>query len=180
MTIYSSPAVQRNTRTLSFSPILARAASNLIGASESGVEISSQDDENGFISRFHDFNRINLSPGHHDLEVARKHSWQLISTLRAREQQHLPRRVSLYEWTSHEVMMVTTNALYGSKNPFRHPENRAAWHVYQSGLTQLMSGFMPSLLSRRYIRAREKLDHAPLPSPSSSKPPLFFLGTWSR
>ncbi|TGJ75781.1 hypothetical protein E0Z10_g10960 [Xylaria hypoxylon] len=152
-------AVQRHVQTLSFSPFLARAASNLIAASKPGVEILSQDEENGFIPRFHHFNHVSLSPGR-DLDAVKKRTWKIMASLSARESANSPRRVRMYEWISHEVMMTTTEAFYGSQNPFRKPAIRTAWSKYYSGMTYLLTGVMSSITARQSIRGREALVQA--------------------
>ncbi|RWA06922.1 hypothetical protein EKO27_g8181 [Xylaria grammica] len=152
-------AVQRHVRTLSFSPFLARAASNLIAASKPGVEILSQDEENGFITRFHHFNHVSLSPGH-NLDTVKRKAWKIMASLPACGSVNSPRRVRMYEWISNEVMMATTEAIYGSQNPFRKPAVRTAWSKYYSGMTHLMTGVMPSITARQSIHGREALVQA--------------------
>ncbi|KAI1385115.1 cytochrome P450 [Hypoxylon trugodes] len=153
------PAVQRHVRTLSFSPILSRIASNLIAASQPGVQILSEDEEDGFIARFHNFNHVSLASGS-NLDALNKKAWEVTASLHSQEYYDSPRKLRMYEWISHGVMMVTTEALYGHQNPFRSPEIREAWHEYKSGLTYLVTGFMSSITAKKSARARKALFQA--------------------
>ncbi|KAL4935586.1 hypothetical protein BDV06DRAFT_234188 [Aspergillus oleicola] len=150
-------AVQRYPRTLSFSPILALTAANLIGASKPGVAVLSDDAENGFIKRFHDFNHAKLGPGP-GLDALRARFWSLITaSLSHKCADSIPRCTGLYEWVAYEVMINATNALYGAQNPFRDPTIREIWRKYQAGMTRLVTGFMPSIFARQSLRARAAL-----------------------
>ncbi|KAL4973067.1 cytochrome P450 [Aspergillus desertorum] len=150
-------AVQHHPRTLSFSPILALTAANLIGASKPGVAVLSDDAENGFIKRFHDFNHAKLGPGL-GLDSLRARFWSLASSSLAHGSAYSrPRSVRMYEWVAQEVMINAADALYGGRNPFRDPATRATWRIYQSGMTRLVTGFMQSIVARQSLRAREAL-----------------------
>ena len=35
--------------------------------------------------------------------------------------------IKLYEWTRHEMLMATTEAVFGPKNPYRDPAVEQAW-----------------------------------------------------
>ncbi|GJP90382.1 hypothetical protein CBS147321_1526 [Aspergillus niger] len=149
-------AVQHHPRTLSFSPILARVAGTLIGATKPGCKVLGDDDENGFIRRFHDFNQSALSAGR-GLEAIRTRFWELVTLSQSRQYTDSPGYPGMYEWISHEVMMATSEAMYGVQNPFRDPGNRAAWQQYQIGTTRLTIGWLPSIIANQPLRAREAL-----------------------
>ncbi|KAL2819496.1 cytochrome P450 [Aspergillus granulosus] len=155
-------AVQHHPRIFSFSPILARVATNLIGASEPGARILADDEENhGFVRRFHDFNHASLASGP-GLDALRTKIWRSISLSHSRKAiDSAPGCTRMYEWISREVTMVTTDAVYGaSQNPFRDPAIRVARREYQSGMTRLMTGFIPSIVSKRPLCARKTLVHS--------------------
>ncbi|RAL07029.1 cytochrome P450 [Aspergillus homomorphus CBS 101889] len=149
-------AVQHHPRTLSFSPILARVAATLIGASDSGCKVLGDDEENGFIRRFHDFNLSNLSTGP-GLEVIRTSFWELVTSSQSRQFVESPGFTGLYQWISHEVIMATSQSMYGAQSPFRDPATRTAWKKYQSGATRLTTGCIPSIIARQALRARERV-----------------------
>ncbi|RAH66286.1 cytochrome P450 [Aspergillus aculeatinus CBS 121060] len=146
-------AVQHHPRTLSFSPILARVAATLIGASDAGCEVLGDDAENGFIRRFHDFNHSSLSTGP-GLEVIRTRFWNLVTSSHSRQFLESPGFTGMYQWISHEVMMATSESMYGAQNPFRDSATRAAWQKYQSGATRLTTGCIPSIIAKQALRAR--------------------------
>ncbi|KAL5332696.1 cytochrome P450 [Aspergillus crustosus] len=150
--------VQHHPRKISFSPILARMATNVIGATQAGAAVLSDDAENGFIRRFHDFNHASLSMGP-GLDALRNAFWGRVtcSLLSQRDPSSPPRQIGMYDWVSQEVMMGATEAMYGPRNPFRDAVTRKAWQDYQAGLTQLLLGFMPTIFAKRSLLARDTL-----------------------
>lgn len=38
-----------------------------------------------------------------------------------------PTRVNMFEWIRHELLMATTDSVYGPHNPLRDPANETAW-----------------------------------------------------
>lgn len=119
-------ALDRSSRTVSFSPILSRVASNLIAASKSGVEILSQDEEDGFIAKFHDFNQAQLSPGP-SLDVLKRKIWEVTTALCSQDNIGSKEIVHMYTWISDAMVIIVTEAMYGQENPFRAPAIQSSW-----------------------------------------------------
>lgn len=123
-------AIQYNPRDFSFSPFLARAASNLINASESGIEILSDDSSDGFIKRHRDFNNASLLSGA-GFEYLQSSYWYKVAAVHAYRFGKSTRTTHMYDWITSEVIMAFTDVIYGDENPFRNLEAMMAWkYVY--------------------------------------------------
>ncbi|KAG6360253.1 hypothetical protein INS49_011309 [Diaporthe citri] len=68
--------------------------------------------------------------------------------------------MNLFAWASQEIMLATTNAVYGSKNPFKDPTVQDAYYKYEAGLITLITGLMPSVLARQSLQSRDVLAEA--------------------
>ncbi|KAK7736944.1 hypothetical protein SLS53_006699 [Cytospora paraplurivora] len=68
-----------------------------------------------------------------------------------------PTTVKLFKWTSHEIMLATTNAVYGPRNPFNNAAVQRFYYNYEAGLITLITGFLPSVFARASLKARDVL-----------------------
>lgn len=118
--------IQHNPKHFSFSPFLARAASNLINASESGIQVLSDDSDKGFIRRHREFNNTSLLSGE-GFESLQSSYLYKVTVLHSYHFANPPRNTHMYEWITSEVVMGFTDAIYGTQNPFQNYEARVAW-----------------------------------------------------
>ena len=122
------PIVQRQFRTLAFTPIEAKAAADVMGASHTANEILAQNmtGDEGYLMSFAKAIHPALSPGA-GLDSMNQVSVQVIAEsldgIRTRDSM----TVDLFEWIRHEVVFATTEAAYGPKNPFRDASIEDAW-----------------------------------------------------
>lgn len=124
------PVVQRQWRTLLFSPISIRASEVTMGGSKEAVKILSDDmvTEYGFVPSTTRVIHAALSHGTGSDDLNRKAFEGLAATLDRLVVDHpSDRRVYLYEWLRHELLLATTDSVYGPHNPLRDPANEADW-----------------------------------------------------
>ncbi|KAI9682768.1 MAG: hypothetical protein M1822_006258 [Bathelium mastoideum] len=66
-------------------------------------------------------------------------------------------RIKLYQWVQENIGLATSEAVYGPGNPFRNPEILASFWRFEPGIVILLLQFLPSILARESLRAREKI-----------------------
>jgi hypothetical protein len=122
------PAVQRQWRTLLFPPVTAWASEVAMGGSKEAVNIIREDmvTENGFMHAFIKAIHPALSKGPALDNLSRNALGTLSKSLDSIAAQG-SKRVDMYEWIRHEIMMATTDSVYGPHNPLRDPANEADW-----------------------------------------------------
>ena len=123
------PAVQRHPRTISFSPIMIRLVSAMVGLSREGHKIASYEplEDHGFTLGIAKTIHGTLAPGQ-KLDALNRRTVQCIAdSLNKFSSANGSRTVKMYEWITHEAMMATTEGVYGPHNPYRDPETAAAW-----------------------------------------------------
>ncbi|KAI4598665.1 hypothetical protein KJ359_002556 [Pestalotiopsis sp. 9143b] len=156
------PVVQKQVRALSFAPLLVRVFSHFMGFSPAALSIAGADavEHHGFVHQMTVQTGQALAPGPNLDALNAKAVSILNASLSALSAKEAPTVVKLFEWASHEIMMATTDAIYGPRNPFRDPAVREAYYKLEGGLLTLITGFLPSLLARESLQAREVLTEA--------------------
>lgn len=121
--------VQRQTRKLSFTPILAQMTASVTGVTAASDQISNVDPlgDHGFVHGLTQKIRAGVNPGP-KLDALNRKSVQLIATSLAKfGKQQKTFKVNMKDWVYHEVMMATTGGVYGPRNPFEDAEMRNAF-----------------------------------------------------
>lgn len=124
--------VQRQVRTVSFSPILVQMAKTIMAVSQEAYDIISKDpiEDYGFVLGVPKANHPTLSPGP-KLDALNRKTVQIIAmslgdfAAKHTAQAHV--KVSMYAWVSEHIMSATTEGVYGPGNPFRDPKVRKIW-----------------------------------------------------
>lgn len=116
------PVVQRQQKTISFSPVEARAAHNVMGGSSLSNDILTSDIEspNCYLETFRTYTHPTLMPGQY-LDAMNRTSVQRISASldKLGEQDGGRQVISLFAWVTTEMSLASTDAVYGPRNPFR-------------------------------------------------------------
>ncbi|KAI0439828.1 cytochrome P450 [Xylaria telfairii] len=68
--------------------------------------------------------------------------------------------IHFWDWTRHEILMATTDAIYGPQNPYRDPGIEAAWNVFEPSYMTFALAPFKAFLAPNIFRAREKLANA--------------------
>jgi hypothetical protein len=123
--------IQRNTKTLSFSPAILPAIRRMLGFDDDGMKLISHksETEDGFFGEMHRIQKASLGLGTASLEQLNKGvREQLIGFLN-----HVPdqQTVYLYAWLRRLFTKANTTACFGPLNPFdKYPElEDTFWYV---------------------------------------------------
>ncbi|KAI1298850.1 cytochrome P450 [Xylaria venustula] len=154
--------LQRRTRTISFAPIMVRMASTIMGLSTHAVEVIGEKhlDDHGFIHQFTQNLRATLNPGP-KLDTLNRKSVQIIAaSLDKLSRSKTPLKLNMVDWIYKEVMIATTEGVYGPHNPFKEPTVQEAFFIYEHGFVRLMVNILPTLSARKSVQARNILEGA--------------------
>ncbi|KAI1335014.1 cytochrome P450 [Xylariaceae sp. FL0016] len=153
------PIVQRHTRVMSFSPILVALTTTMVGISKPGRDVAFYEplENHGFALGVSRTIHESLAPGKRLDALNRRAIRCLADSLDHFASVGKPRTVKMYEWITHEVMMATTEGVYGPKNPYRNAQTRKAWLEFEPGLIPLLVGILPGLTARKSLKARDLL-----------------------
>ncbi|GAB1311869.1 hypothetical protein MFIFM68171_02079 [Madurella fahalii] len=154
------PIVQRHFRTLSFDPPIIDGVHKILGVSQNTLDIMNQDvvadGDASYLTRLNKAVHSLLSPGPMLADMNKKAVSALEQSISELVAQG-PTAVDMLDWVQRTVMGATTDSVFGPRNPFRDPDNVAAWIEFErEGMPRLAMGaserFIPAA-----IRARETL-----------------------
>jgi hypothetical protein len=162
-------AVQRNSRIMSFTPLIPDITKRVLGLDREAVKLIRQNldpepgEARGFLADMHDMVGKSLGPGNYlgalSCEASDELRLQLVeyaSSLKAMDRQAEP--VDLLKWVRHFVTAGTARFLFGPENPMaQEPDLEEAFWDFDHGLGGLMMGIAPSLTAGKAYRGREKL-----------------------
>ncbi|KAI1742991.1 cytochrome P450 [Xylaria scruposa] len=153
------PAVHRKSRHISFGPVIVWMASTLMGVSDVGLEVASQDpfDDHGFAIGTAKTIHPTLAPGEMLDQLNRASIQVIAASLDLLRSKGSDAQVAMYKWVCQEAMIATTQGIYGPRNPFKDQAFRQAWFDYEPGLVPLMINVLPQLTARKYTKARRTL-----------------------
>ncbi|KAI0018952.1 cytochrome P450 [Xylariomycetidae sp. FL0641] len=150
-------AVQRHFNTISFSPMLVKMSSSFMAVSQEAYDVISRDptDSKGFIMGMAQLTHHDLSPGPH-LDSLNRKSIRIIKATLDRLS-HMSTTLRLKDWIDREIMMATSESIYGPSNPFRDPAVLEYWRSYEAGLLPLLIDIFPAITAKKAAQARESL-----------------------
>ncbi|KAK6083888.1 25-hydroxycholesterol 7-alpha-hydroxylase 1 [Seiridium cupressi] len=135
-------SVQNQVGKLSFTAIEASIAANVIGVSKTTNDVIGHDvtADGSYLTSFPKYVHSALSAGP-GLDAMNRRSIQYITQSLDTWQKRGDTTVQLFEWVRHELLMESTEGVYGPKNPFRDPamERPGIWeryfeaHAYKQG-----------------------------------------------
>ncbi|KAI0806444.1 cytochrome P450 [Xylaria sp. FL0064] len=149
-------SVQNQFRKLSFTAIEANIAANLIGVSKATNAIIGRDltSDNGYLMSFPKYVHSALSAGP-GLDAMNRRSIQVITkSLNTRALQGTT-TIDMFLWVRHELLLASTEGVYGPKNPFRDPAMEEAWYIFEPGMMTFVLNLFPRLFARKSFKARE-------------------------
>lgn len=130
--IVNSPSllapIQNQVRRLSFTAIEASIAANVFGVNKDtnaiiGADVTSHA---GYLMNFPKYVHSALSTGP-GLDGLNRISVEVISQSLDTWAKKGPSTLKLFEWVRHELLMASTEGVYGPGNPFRDPAMEQAW-----------------------------------------------------
>ncbi|KAK2593009.1 hypothetical protein QQS21_009299 [Conoideocrella luteorostrata] len=158
--------VQKRYKILAFPPIEAKYASKVCGSSPEAqailaTNVNGDEGDFGLSMESYAATRAALKPGPqlddmnrvmlHEIEIA-------LDKLEPAVGQS--RRIGIYAWLRNVITTATTGSIYGPMNPFNDKAVADAFWEFESGLTLIFVGILPSLTSRKPIAARNKVASA--------------------
>ncbi|KAI5917892.1 cytochrome P450 [Camillea tinctor] len=148
--------VQSQFKALSFAAIEASIAANVIGVNKATNDIIGSDvnKEGSYLMSFPKYVHSALSAGP-GLDAMNRRSIQVITQSLDRCAQGGPRTIRMFEWVRHELLLATTEGVYGPKNPFRDPVMENAWYTFEPAAMMFVLNLLPRVFAREGYKARE-------------------------
>lgn len=121
-------AAQKQFRALNFTPIMGKAIGKIAGTNETTDSIMTRDltSEHGFLGGFNKATHATVAPGP-ALDEMQRQAIEVFKVSLGNLSVSGPRQVSMFAWIRHELLLGTTDAVYGPQNPFRNVEIEEAW-----------------------------------------------------
>ncbi|TWU71320.1 hypothetical protein ED733_000470 [Metarhizium rileyi] len=154
------PSLQKQKHDIAFEPIPARAMANICGMSRAGMEIFNHAKINGesFFGGFLRAAHHSLAPGKGLESISKQAIRVMAASIKRLESKNTKLKVNLWHWVRHEMLIATTEAMYGPNNPFRCPSNEDSWYEFEEGVMQLLMRIHKlSQQGRSSLQARERL-----------------------
>lgn len=132
MYVVNSPqlitAIQAQFRALSFTAIEASIAATLPGCKQTTVDTISRDvaKDEGYLMSFPKYVHAALSAGP-GLDAMNRRAIRVISKSLDDWSRKGATEVQLWHWVRHELLLASTEGVYGPQNPFRDPVMEKAW-----------------------------------------------------
>ncbi|KAI8960635.1 cytochrome P450 [Daldinia sp. FL1419] len=150
------PAVQRQFRTLAFTALESKLARDLMGVSKSTHDIISRNlvRDEGYLMTFPKFihSAVSAGPG---LDAMNRRSVEVLADSLERLSAKGSTTTKMFEWTRHELLIATTEGVYGPKNPYRDPAMEEAWYNFEPGVMTFVLGLWPQYFAKKSYEARE-------------------------
>ncbi|KAK4171531.1 putative 25-hydroxycholesterol 7-alpha-hydroxylase [Triangularia setosa] len=155
------PVVQRQWRILLFPPVSARASEVAMGGSKEALDIIREDmvTDTGFMHAFIKATHPALSSGS-ALDELNGDAMKVLTASLDKVVDQGSKKASMFDWIRHELLMATTDSVYGPHNPLRDLGNEEAWHRYHPTIMFLMLNVLPLWAFRSAIKARDQLAKA--------------------
>ncbi|KAL2827939.1 cytochrome P450 [Aspergillus cavernicola] len=155
--LISSPtllqAVQRNSKTISFDPFLTSSADRLAGIHGPGLELLREKQAGGQgISQAVIHAMLPTLTGK-PLDRMNERMVRLLGPLV--DELAMGDTVDLYAWCRHAITAASTDASYGPLNPYKDQKIEDAFWAFESNISPLLAGFLPSLIARTAWKGRE-------------------------
>ncbi|OTB09632.1 hypothetical protein M426DRAFT_18266 [Hypoxylon sp. CI-4A] len=149
-------SVQSQFRALSFTAIEASIAANVIGVSKATNDIIGNDvtKDGSYLMSFPKYvhSALNAGPG---LDAMNRRSIQVIAKSLDKWAKEGPVSIKLFEWVRHELLLASTEGVYGPKNPFRDPAMEKAWYAFEPSIMMFVLNLLPRVFAKEGYKARE-------------------------
>lgn len=122
------PALQRLYRTVSFAAIEAQAAASIFLISKSAKDVIRQGlmEADSYTGTFAAALHPALKPGV-NLDDMNRIAARTIASSLDKLQAHGSKTVNLFDWVRDEMVLASTDAVYGPHNPLRDPDILLSW-----------------------------------------------------
>ncbi|KAI9036078.1 cytochrome P450 [Aspergillus affinis] len=152
------PAIQRQSKTLSFRPLIQHVARRWGDASDETKEIFGGPH---LVTKFSHAMKLSLAPGPHlDEQNERMAKRALVGIDALLEPLYVKdagkRQIKLLEWARHAISQASSCGVYGTEHPFLDIEVEEAFWTWHAHLSAHISGLNLDLLGKGYA-ARQKV-----------------------
>ncbi|KAI0473341.1 cytochrome P450 [Xylariaceae sp. FL0804] len=149
-------AVQKQYTIINWAPLMSHAISWISGTGEAVNNAMMRDilEEDGFLQGANKVSFPFLAPGP-SLDSMNRLAIQAFARRFDALVDGGAQQLSLLSWVRSQIVVATTDAIYGPHNPFRDPSVEDAWNVYEPGIPNLGPKALPSFLESKSTRARE-------------------------
>ncbi|KAI1759917.1 cytochrome P450 [Hypoxylon sp. FL1150] len=150
------PVVQRQFRTLSFTALESKLARDVMGVSKNTHEIISRDNtrDEGYLMTFPKYIHPAVSAGL-GLDAMNRRLVEVLAESLDVWVKRGPTTVNMFQWIRHELVIATTEGVYGPKNPFRNSAMEEAWYKIESGIMMFLLKLWPKIFANESFQARE-------------------------
>ncbi|KAJ0165201.1 hypothetical protein CTA2_12042 [Colletotrichum tanaceti] len=158
-------SIQRNAKTISFSPFAAKAARDFSGVTEKAASLQDHLEGGPGAKEFDRVQRAMLAAGpelDETSHVATRVKLELVDKLAADatptgSSGSAAAEIDLFAWVKHAVSISSTEGLFGPLNPFKNPEHEADFWTFSDKAHVLVGGgFMGNLFAKDAMEARER------------------------
>lgn len=162
-------SIQRNAKTLSFTPLVPDITKRVLGLDDETVARIRKNldpepgDPRGFLADIHDVVYSALGPGWYlnslSCEASQELCFQLTEFAASFDKLgQTERELDLLQWARHLVTVGSARYLYGPRNPIAEdPGLEAAFWAFDQGLGGLLMGVLPSLTASEAYQGRERM-----------------------
>jgi cytochrome P450 len=149
-------AVQSQFRKLSFTAIEANIAADLIGVDKPTNDIIGHDvtNDSSYLMSFPKYVHSALSAGA-GLDAMNRRAIQVLAESIDSWSAKGNSTIKLFEWVRHELLMASTEGVYGPKNPFRDVAMEKAWYRFEPGMMMFILKAFPKVTAKDAYNARE-------------------------
>jgi len=126
------PVVQRQHRALSFTALEANISKDVIGVNAATQAIIGRDvnKDEGYLMSFPKYIHSAVSAGPH-LDAMNRRSVEVLADSLDKHAKSSAANgglnIKMFHWIRHELLMATTEGVYGPKNPYRDPAVEESW-----------------------------------------------------
>lgn len=120
--------IQNQVRKLSFTALEAAIAANIFGINKETNAIMGRDltNEHGYLMNFPKYVHSALSAGA-GLDAMNRRAIEVISQSLDSWAARGSTNIKMFAWVRHELLLASTDAVYGPGNPFRDAAMEKAW-----------------------------------------------------
>ncbi|KAI0007879.1 cytochrome P450 [Xylariaceae sp. FL0662B] len=149
-------SAQSQIRTLSFTAIQSGIAANILGVNKATNEIIGRGvtSHGSYLTSFPKYIHPTLSTGA-GLDDMNRRSIQVVAKSLDTLVGKGITTVKMFQWVRHELLVASTEGVYGPKNPFRHANMEQTWYTFEPGVMMFALNLFPRLLARESYQARE-------------------------
>ncbi|KAF2770172.1 putative P450 monooxygenase [Teratosphaeria nubilosa] len=148
-------AVQKNHKVIAFDPFLTGAANRMAGIEGPGLKLLQESQSGGGNLNqevLHAMVPSLLGSGLDKMNITMVSKLEPLITKLVEQEEGV---FDLHEWCRHAITAASTEAIWGTKNPFRSDKTCKNFWYFESHLSILLAKIYPSITARKTYLARQ-------------------------